>query len=196
MSDTIVHVSCVRHTYPDRTSVHLCGLDFVVERGQRIVVLGPNGCGKSTLLFHILGLLEPQGFDRRGIFDQQAIAHGLDDPPAGGLYRRIDDVRPRRPQPVQRAFLIPGHQPGKSDHVCGHDGGQAAFHSQILHGRDRSDNEMPVMNVGWPGRVSAPNARSASGGLGCGLHSGHPALASCAVRRSVTPGMLRIFSKS
>ena len=60
MSDTIVHVSCVRHTYPDRTSVHLCGLDFVVERGQRIVVLGPNGCGKSTLLYHILGLLAPQ----------------------------------------------------------------------------------------------------------------------------------------
>jgi cobalt/nickel transport system ATP-binding protein len=50
----------VRHTYADRTQVHLCGLDFVVERGQRVVVLGPNGCGKTTLLFHILGLLEPQ----------------------------------------------------------------------------------------------------------------------------------------
>jgi len=60
MSETIVHVSCVRHTYPDRTSVHLCGLDFVVERGQRVVVLGPNGCGKSTLLYHVLGLLAPQ----------------------------------------------------------------------------------------------------------------------------------------
>lgn len=60
MSDVIVHVSCVRHTYPDRTSVHLCGLDFVVERGQRVVVLGPNGCGKSTLLYHVLGLLAPQ----------------------------------------------------------------------------------------------------------------------------------------
>ena len=56
----IVHVSCVRHTYPDKTSVHLCGLDFVVERGQRVVVLGPNGCGKSTLLYHILGLLAPE----------------------------------------------------------------------------------------------------------------------------------------
>ncbi|HUK65153.1 MAG TPA: energy-coupling factor ABC transporter ATP-binding protein [Dongiaceae bacterium] len=60
MSERIVHVSCVRHTYPDRTSVHLCGLDFVVERGQRVVVLGPNGCGKSTLLYHVLGLLAPQ----------------------------------------------------------------------------------------------------------------------------------------
>lgn len=60
MSEPAVRVSCVRHTYPDRTVVHLCGLDFVVERGQRAVILGPNGCGKSTLLFHILGLLEPQ----------------------------------------------------------------------------------------------------------------------------------------
>ncbi len=60
MSEAAVRVSCVRHTYPDRTQVHLCGLDFVVERGQRVVILGPNGCGKSTLLFHILGLLEPQ----------------------------------------------------------------------------------------------------------------------------------------
>ncbi len=56
----IVSVSCVRHTYPDRTSVHLCGIDFVVAAGQRVVVLGPNGCGKSTLLYHILGLLAPE----------------------------------------------------------------------------------------------------------------------------------------
>jgi cobalt/nickel transport system ATP-binding protein len=60
MSETVVRVSCVRHTYPDRTQVHLCGLDFVVARGQRVLILGPNGCGKTTLLFHILGLLEPQ----------------------------------------------------------------------------------------------------------------------------------------
>ena len=60
MSERIVNVSCVRHIYPDRTTVHLCGLDFVVEKGQRVVILGPNGCGKSTLLYHVLGLLQPQ----------------------------------------------------------------------------------------------------------------------------------------
>jgi cobalt/nickel transport system ATP-binding protein len=60
MSESIVHVSCVRHVYPDRTQVHLCGLDFEVEAGQRVVILGPNGCGKTTLLYHILGLLEPE----------------------------------------------------------------------------------------------------------------------------------------
>jgi cobalt/nickel transport system ATP-binding protein len=55
----VVRVSCVRHVYPDRTLVHLCGLDFVVGAHERVVVLGPNGCGKTTLLYHILGLLEP-----------------------------------------------------------------------------------------------------------------------------------------
>ena len=45
MNHPIVHVSCVRHTYPDRTTVHLCGLDFVVNPGERVVILGPNGCG-------------------------------------------------------------------------------------------------------------------------------------------------------
>ncbi len=59
MSEPIVRISCVRHVYPDRTQVHLCGLDFVVAPSQRVVILGPNGCGKTTLLFHILGLLEP-----------------------------------------------------------------------------------------------------------------------------------------
>lgn len=55
----LVRVSCVRHVYPDRTLVHLCGLDFVVGARERVVILGPNGCGKTTLLYHILGLLEP-----------------------------------------------------------------------------------------------------------------------------------------
>lgn len=60
MSDEIVKVSCVKHVYPDKTAVDLCGLDFVVWRGDRVAILGPTGSGKTTLLRHILGLLEPQ----------------------------------------------------------------------------------------------------------------------------------------
>ncbi len=57
--EIVAHVSCVRHTYADKTVVSLCGLDFVVTRGQKAVILGPNGSGKSTLLYHLLGLLKP-----------------------------------------------------------------------------------------------------------------------------------------
>jgi cobalt/nickel transport system ATP-binding protein len=57
--DSIVTVSCLKHVYPDTTEIHMCGLDFVVNRGERVVVLGGNGSGKTTLLYHILGLLKP-----------------------------------------------------------------------------------------------------------------------------------------
>jgi len=57
--DEIVRISCVKHVYPDSTEIHMCGLDFVVRRGERVVILGPNGSGKTTLLSHILGLLVP-----------------------------------------------------------------------------------------------------------------------------------------
>jgi len=59
-ADEVVHVSCVRHSYEDGTSVHLCGLDFVAQKGQRVAVLGPNGAGKTTMLYHILGLMKAQ----------------------------------------------------------------------------------------------------------------------------------------
>jgi cobalt/nickel transport system ATP-binding protein len=59
ISDSIVTVSCLKHIYPDTTEIHICGLDFVVNRGERVAVLGGNGSGKTTLLYHILGLLKP-----------------------------------------------------------------------------------------------------------------------------------------
>jgi cobalt/nickel transport system ATP-binding protein len=57
--ETIISVSCLKHTYPDTTEIHICGLDFVVNRGERIAILGGNGSGKTTLIYHILGLLRP-----------------------------------------------------------------------------------------------------------------------------------------
>lgn len=59
-AEEIVRISCVRHTYEDGTTVHLCGLDFVAHRGERVAVLGPNGSGKTTMLFHVLGLMRPE----------------------------------------------------------------------------------------------------------------------------------------
>jgi cobalt/nickel transport system ATP-binding protein len=58
-AEPVVSVSCLKHVYPDTTEIHMCGLDFVVNRGERVVILGGNGSGKTTLLYHILGLLAP-----------------------------------------------------------------------------------------------------------------------------------------
>lgn len=55
----VVHVNCLKHVYPDHTEVDLCGLDFVVNEGEKVVILATNGAGKTTLLNHILGFLTP-----------------------------------------------------------------------------------------------------------------------------------------
>jgi len=59
-TEKIVEIDCITHIYPDETKVHICGLEFVVNRGERVTILGANGCGKTTLLKHLLGLLLPR----------------------------------------------------------------------------------------------------------------------------------------
>ena len=58
--ERIVEVDCITHVYPDMTKIQICGLDFIVNRGERVSILGSNGCGKTTLLKHLLGVLVPK----------------------------------------------------------------------------------------------------------------------------------------
>lgn len=41
------------------TQVVLDGVDFEVQEGETVALLGPSGTGKSVLLKHIIGLLQP-----------------------------------------------------------------------------------------------------------------------------------------
>ncbi len=52
----VLTVSQLGHAYGDH--VVLAGVDLEVERGQKVVLIGPNGQGKSTLLKIVAGRLE------------------------------------------------------------------------------------------------------------------------------------------
>jgi cobalt/nickel transport system ATP-binding protein len=58
--ERIVEIDCITHIYPDMTKVQICGLEFVVNQGERVGILGANGCGKTTLIKHLLGILMPK----------------------------------------------------------------------------------------------------------------------------------------
>mgnify|MGYP005839288333 CR=1 FL=1 len=58
--ERIIEVDCITHVYPDMTKVQICGLDFIVNWGERVGILGANGCGKTTLIKHLLGVLIPK----------------------------------------------------------------------------------------------------------------------------------------
>ena len=58
--ERMVEIDCITHIYPDMTKVQICGLEFVVNQGERVGILGANGCGKTTLIKHLLGILMPK----------------------------------------------------------------------------------------------------------------------------------------
>ncbi len=59
----VVELEKIKQAYGEK--VIYDGLDMVLERGEKIVLVGPNGAGKSTLLKIIAGHLEIQGGERK-----------------------------------------------------------------------------------------------------------------------------------
>ncbi len=58
-AEDLIHVKDLGYTYPDGTKA-LEKIDFQVQAGDRIALVGHNGSGKTTLVKHLCGLLSPQ----------------------------------------------------------------------------------------------------------------------------------------
>ena len=57
----VMEMEGVRYAHDDSDTPLLDDLDIVVERGERVALLGPNGTGKSTIMRLATGELRPEG---------------------------------------------------------------------------------------------------------------------------------------
>jgi len=56
----VLKVRGLRYRYPDGTQA-LDGVDFHLDQGECVALLGANGSGKTTFVLHLNGLLEGEG---------------------------------------------------------------------------------------------------------------------------------------
>jgi ATP-binding cassette, subfamily F, member 3 len=56
----VLEMEDVSYAHDDADGLLLEGLDLVIERGERVALLGPNGTGKSTIMRLATGELSPQ----------------------------------------------------------------------------------------------------------------------------------------
>ena len=56
----LIHIRHLRYQYPDGT-VALKGVDFDLDAGETVALMGANGSGKTTFVLHLNGLLQGSG---------------------------------------------------------------------------------------------------------------------------------------
>ena len=65
MTDRLLDVKALRGGYGPINVLH--GIDFHVNTGEVVVILGANGAGKTTTLRAVSGMIETTGQRRAGV---------------------------------------------------------------------------------------------------------------------------------
>ena len=86
---------------------------------------GRSGVARGHFALDVDGAAH--GVDDAGELDEQAVADGLDDPPAMPVDLGVGDLAPDRLQGKQRPLLVLAHQPGIADDIGRQDRRQPAF---------------------------------------------------------------------
>jgi len=103
----VLRMEGVEKSYGPRRVLN--GLDLVVERGDRIALIGPNGCGKSTLLRIVAGLLVSDEGEIRtgdGVTIRYFAQHVIETlTPGRTVLEELHEMAPSRGQGELRSLL-------------------------------------------------------------------------------------------
>lgn len=72
MTSIAIAANAIDYTYPGDVQA-LKHLDLIIEKGQKLAILGANGSGKTTLLLHLNGTLKPSS--GRMLIDGHPVAY-------------------------------------------------------------------------------------------------------------------------
>ena len=73
----VISVRGLHHRYGDGTQA-LNGVDFDLDAGECVALLGANGSGKTTFVLHLNGLIESEGAPQQGSIEICGIPLGKD----------------------------------------------------------------------------------------------------------------------
>lgn len=147
-------------------AVLAAGLNFVINRGERVVLIGPNGIGKSTLLKTIAGLIPPlaglaeQGsLVRIGYYEQEQQGLHQDKDVLHELWDRYPHMNELDIRKALGGFLFSGDDVQKSvANLSGGEKSRLALAALMLGKANFLLLDEPTNHLDLPGKEALENA--------------------------------------